>query len=222
MVCLKQKDSSALSTNTVIERVSSQGRRMWPLARESADPASGVWGRSRGFRKRKGVVNGMVKASTAGGGGEAGVYAKVPIGRGENLGPTGSGATSAWCGRCGVAEGVRGCSRERSGTPPGASRGAFGGENLSSGQKHSSTLSTNAIIERIFSRGRRMWPLARKSLWDRPTRLDGVGGCSRQGRYLEAAHRTAGLGWAGLAGPLFDTPPVQHKTLERNLFALGC
>ena len=44
MVCLKQKDSSTLSTNTVIERVFSQGRRMWPLARESADPASGVWG----------------------------------------------------------------------------------------------------------------------------------------------------------------------------------
>ena len=38
MVCLKQKDSSTLLKNAVIERVFSQGRRMWPLARESADP----------------------------------------------------------------------------------------------------------------------------------------------------------------------------------------
>ena len=45
MVCLKQKDSSTLSTNTVIEHVFSQGRRMWPLARESADPGGApAWG----------------------------------------------------------------------------------------------------------------------------------------------------------------------------------
>ena len=87
----------------------------------------------------------------------------MAVGRGENHGRDRSGATSAWCGLCGVPEGVRGCSRERSGTPPGAFRGAFACENLPSEQKDSFTLSTNAVVERIFSRGRRMWPLARKS-----------------------------------------------------------
>ena len=43
------------------------------------------------------------------------------------------------------------------------SRSRIGGENLPSEQKDSFTLSTNAVIERIFSRGRRMWPLASKS-----------------------------------------------------------
>ena len=76
------------------------------------------------------------------------MYTNVSMGRGETLAPTGSGATSAWCGRCGVPGGVPGCSRERSGTPPGAFRGALGGENLSSEQKDGSTLSTNAGIER--------------------------------------------------------------------------
>ena len=85
------------------------------------------------------------------------------MGRGENHGRDRSGATSAWCGLCGVPEEVRDCSREGSGTPPGPFRGAFGGENLLSEQKDSSTLSTNAVIERTFFRGRRMWPLARKS-----------------------------------------------------------
>ena len=85
------------------------------------------------------------------------------MGRGENHGRDRSGATSAWCGLCGVPEEVRDCSREGSGTPPGPFRAAFGGENLLSEQKDSSTLSTNAVIERTFFRGRRMWPLARKS-----------------------------------------------------------
>ena len=76
------------------------------------------------------------------------MYTKVAMGRGETLAPTGSGATSAWCGRCGVPGGVPGCSRERSGTPPGAFGRAFGVENLSSEQKDGSTLSTNAGIER--------------------------------------------------------------------------
>ena len=76
------------------------------------------------------------------------MYTNMSIGRGETLGPTGSGATSAWCGRCGVPGGVPGCSRERSGTPPGAFGRAFGVENLSSEQKDGSTLSTNAGIER--------------------------------------------------------------------------
>ena len=76
------------------------------------------------------------------------MYTNKPMGRGETLAPTGSGATSAWCGRCGVREGVRECSWERSGTPPGAFGRAFGSENLSSEQKDGSTLSTNAGIER--------------------------------------------------------------------------
>ena len=79
------------------------------------------------------------------------MYTNVPMGRGETLGPTGSGATSAWCGRCGVPGGVPGCSRERSGTPPGAFGRAFGGENLSSEQKDSSTMSTNAVISNASS-----------------------------------------------------------------------
>ena len=76
------------------------------------------------------------------------MYTKMAMGRGGTLAPTGSGATSAWCGRCGVPGGVPGCSRERSGTPPGAFGRAFGVENLSSEQKDGSTLSTNAGIER--------------------------------------------------------------------------
>ena len=76
----------------------------------------------------------------------------------ETLGPTGSGATSARCGRCGLPEEVRGCSRERSVMPPRAFRGALGHENLSSEQKDSSTLSTKAAIERDVSQGRRLCP----------------------------------------------------------------
>ena len=76
------------------------------------------------------------------------MYTKVSMGRGETLAPTGSGATLAWCGRCGVPGGVPGCSRERSGTPPGAFGRAFGVQNLSWEQKDGSTLSTHAGIER--------------------------------------------------------------------------
>ena len=87
MVCLKQKDSSTLSTNAVIERVFSQGRRMWPLARESADPASGVCGRSRGLRRRRRVANSMVKAGTAEGAGRQGCSQTCPRGGGKPSAP---------------------------------------------------------------------------------------------------------------------------------------
>ena len=105
-------------------------------------------------------------------------------------GPARSGATSAWFGEVRVRNGAPGCIWELSGSVSGSFRSSeissrrplsdrFGGmldfkavrwhcgahamaENTES-HETCSTLSGNAVNVNIFFRGRRMWPLARKS-----------------------------------------------------------
>ena len=128
------EDSSTLSTNALGVHFFLRGRRMWPLARKSADPVEACGAVLKQYLAINTLLAIYGKQYCIGAlGGEARWWTKMSMGGVENRGPTRSGATWAWFGGFRVGTGVPGRLRELSGSFSGCFRssksvlGALGG-----------------------------------------------------------------------------------------------